>query len=146
MVDESVKCDEIALNPTNFHSRSVTDILSTLVHEMVHLQCQHEGKSCRGGYHDRQWGKAMKEIGLYPSNTGMPGGKETGQQMSHYPISGGPFAVACMSLLATGFTLSFADRYGWGGKQGGKAGKQANGPSTSAGSASWRRGRVLGRA
>jgi SprT-like family len=114
MFDESVKADEIALNPVNFAKRSVTDILSTLVHEMVHLQCQHEGKACRGGYHDKAWGAAMKAIGLYPSNTGEMGGKETGQQMSHYVMDGGPFYVACSMLLRTGFTLSFADRHGMG--------------------------------
>jgi hypothetical protein len=26
----------------------------------------------------------MESIGLVPSNTGLPGGKRTGQQMTHY--------------------------------------------------------------
>jgi len=117
MFDESVKADEIALNPVNFARRSVTDILSTLVHEMVHLQCQHEGKACRGGYHDKAWGAAMKAVGLWPSNTSKPGGKETGQQMSHYIIPEGHFACACEELIDTGFTLSFADRHGMGEKK-----------------------------
>lgn len=32
----------------------------------------------------------MKEIGLQPSTTGEPGGKETGQSVTHYLIPGGP--------------------------------------------------------
>jgi hypothetical protein len=31
----------------------------------------------------------MKTVGLYPSNSGMIGGKETGQQMQHYIIPDG---------------------------------------------------------
>ena len=43
--------DEIALNPALFHGRSSEDILSTLAHEMVHLQQHHFGKPSRTGYH-----------------------------------------------------------------------------------------------
>jgi hypothetical protein len=38
----------------------------------------------RRSYHDRQWAATMKEIGLRPSTTGEPGGKETGQSVTHY--------------------------------------------------------------
>ena len=47
----------------------------------------------------------MKEVGLYPSDTHEPGGKETGQRMGHYVIEGGLFAVAFAKLQATGFRL-----------------------------------------
>jgi len=124
--DASLKADEIALNPVHFVGRSLTDILATLVHEMVHLQCQHSGVPCRRGYHDKAWGRAMKDIGLWPSNTSQPGGKETGQQMSHYVMAAGPFDLACRRLLKTGFTLSFADRHGEGEKaKSPKAGKRS---------------------
>jgi hypothetical protein len=33
----------------------------------------------------------MKEIGLQPSTIGQPGGKETGQSVTHYIIPGGAF-------------------------------------------------------
>jgi Zn finger protein HypA/HybF involved in hydrogenase expression len=46
---------------------------------------------------------------LYPSNTGRPGGKETGQQMHHYVIDSGPFSVACAELLRIGFKIEYAD-------------------------------------
>jgi hypothetical protein len=37
-------------------------------------------------------------IGLMPSNTGEPGGKRTGQQMTHYVIEGGPFDLAFRTM------------------------------------------------
>jgi hypothetical protein len=37
----------------------------------------------RRSYHDRQWAAKMKEIGLQPSTTGEPGGKETGSSVTH---------------------------------------------------------------
>jgi len=36
--------DEIALNPDSFQDRSDMEVLSTLVHEMTHLEQQHFGK------------------------------------------------------------------------------------------------------
>ena len=40
------------------------DILGTLVHEMCH-QWQHElGNPSRSGYHNKEWGNKMKEVGL----------------------------------------------------------------------------------
>lgn len=76
--------DEIALNPNHFASRSVEEVLSTLAHEMTHLWEHHFGKCPRHHYHGRQWAAKMRDIGLIPSDTGRPGGKEIGQKMSHY--------------------------------------------------------------
>jgi hypothetical protein len=59
--------------------------------------------------HNREWGAFMKRVGLYPSNTGQPGGKETGQQMQHYVIEGGRFSIACRALIETGFNIEYAD-------------------------------------
>jgi hypothetical protein len=47
----------------------------------------------------------MWEIGLQPSSTGEPGGKETGQSMSHYIIPDGRYAKAYVKLAAQGFQL-----------------------------------------
>jgi hypothetical protein len=47
----------------------------------------------------------MKEIRLQPSSTGEPGGKETGQHMSHYIVAAGPYAKAYARLAASGFQL-----------------------------------------
>jgi hypothetical protein len=100
---------ELAMNPDHF-GRTDALILSTLVHEMVHVWQQVHGKPPRRAYHDRQWAAKMKEVGLYPSRTAEPGGKETGQSVSHYIIEGGPYAQAFAKLEATGFTLRWQSR------------------------------------
>jgi len=101
--------DEIAMNPTYMASGSVEEVLMLLVHEMSHLWQAHNGKPGRRGYHNKAWGAHLKTVGLHPSNTGKPGGKETGEQMMHYKIPGGPFDVATRKLLATGFAVSWGD-------------------------------------
>jgi hypothetical protein len=101
--------DELAMNPMHFRRRSVQETLSTLVHEMVHVWQHHRGKSGRGGYHNKEWGAKMKAVGLYPSNTGQPGGKETGDQMTHYIIEGGVFQATLATLLKKGFQITWAE-------------------------------------
>lgn len=85
------KTHEINLNPTYLANATDIDICQTLVHEMVHLWQNEFGKPSRTGYHNKQWANKMQEVGLMPSHTGEPGGKQTGQQMSDYPIKGGVF-------------------------------------------------------
>jgi predicted SprT family Zn-dependent metalloprotease len=104
--------DEIALNPSHFADRSPTATLSTLVHEMVHLWQHHFGKPSRTSYHNREWAAKMRSVGLIPSDTGEPGGKETGQKMGHYIEDGGPFEKACAALLATNAAILYHDRAG----------------------------------
>ena len=93
------------MNPDTFTGRSDEDILSTLAHEMAHVWQQTHGKPPTRCYHDRQWAAKMKEIGLQPSTTGEPGGKETGQSVTHYIVPGGAYAKAYAKLKATGFQL-----------------------------------------
>src|SRR2546430_12513985 len=82
---------------------------------MAHLWQHHFGTPPRGGgyYHNREWAAKMKEIGLYPSSTGAAGGKETGQNMSHYVIAGGAFATACAALVSDGFKLAWGETRAW---------------------------------
>ena len=42
---------------------------------------------------------------MIPSTTGEPGGKETGQSVTHYIQPGGAYAKAWAKLKATGFQL-----------------------------------------
>ena len=91
--------DEIAINPRFFKEQTFIEIMSTLVHEMVHLWQHHFGKPSRSCYHNRQWAGEMLRIGLRPSNTGKPGGRMTGQQMMEYVIPGGRFEVAAAKLI-----------------------------------------------
>lgn len=107
--DGNGKTDEIALNPSHFKARTTEQILSTLAHEMAHLRQHHQGKPSRTAYHNKEWAQSMHDIGLIPSDTGAPGGKETGQKVSHYIEPGGKFATVCAELLATGFDLSYVE-------------------------------------
>lgn len=68
-------------------------------------------KAVQGGYHNKEWGRKMHEIGLAPSSTGAPGGKETGQRVSHYIVDGGRFALAFTRLEAQGVADLFVERW-----------------------------------
>lgn len=108
-IDGQRRTDEIAMNPQHFLERQMAEVLSTLAHEMAHAWQAHFGKPSRGSYHNKQWAEKMKQIGLYPSSTGLPDGKETGQHMSHYTIKNGPFQSASKSLLSDGFSLAWGE-------------------------------------
>jgi hypothetical protein len=90
-------CHEISLNPETLR-RPLIETMSTLVHEMVHQWQQDHGDPPRGGYHDKQWAGKMVEVGLIPSDTGEPGGKQTGQRMTHYVQKGGAFDAAFKAM------------------------------------------------
>ena len=51
------RTDEITLNPQHFPERTTEDSLSTLVHEMKHLEQHHFGKPGRGRYHNKPMGR-----------------------------------------------------------------------------------------
>lgn len=104
----AARSDEIALNPETFTKRSAAEVLSTLVHEMCHLQQHHVGRPGRRGYHNREWARMMDAVGLVPSTTGAEGGKRTGESVRHYIAPGGVFEVACGELLAKGFRLPWS--------------------------------------
>lgn len=89
--DQKIKSDEIAINPLMFGSYPLIEILKTIVHEMCHLWQFHFGEASVRTYHNKQWGDKLQSIGLMPSNTGLEGGKKTGQQMMEYIINDGPF-------------------------------------------------------
>jgi hypothetical protein len=96
---------ELALNPDGFLGRSDKEILATLCHEMVHVWDKENGTASKGGYHNKIWAAKMKAIGLYPSNSGMVGGRETGARMFHYIIADGPFEQSYERLCAKGWKL-----------------------------------------
>ena len=102
--------DEIALNPTHFATQKPDEVLSTLVHEMVHLWQHHYGKPPRKGYHDKQWAGKMRQIGLIPTATGEEGGKETGQKVAHLIDENGRYARAVTTLLAEHSAILYSDR------------------------------------
>ncbi len=116
--------DEIAMNPTHFQGRTAEDVLSTLVHEMTHLEQHHFGKPSRPGYHDKGWARLMLAVGLIPSRTGAPGGKQVGQKMTHYIEAGGRFQKSCAALIGRGFVLPYVEL--WDEQNGSKAKKAAS--------------------
>jgi len=89
---------ELALNPVIFNRKTI-EIFAVFVHDMSHLWQEVHGKPSRVGYHNRQWAKKMREIGLPSSLNGKPGGKITGFKMNQYIEKGGPFELATRVLL-----------------------------------------------
>jgi hypothetical protein len=104
--------DEIALNPLHFANRKPQEVFATLTHEMTHLWQHHFGEPPRKGYHDRQWAAKMREIGLIPTDTGKPGGKETGQSVSHLIAEDGRYAQAATKFLGEHPAILYQDRSG----------------------------------
>jgi hypothetical protein len=96
---ESERLDEIALTPETLN-RSDKEILSTLVHEMVHLWQHHEGKPSRNAYHNKEWAEQMAEIGLHPTHNGQWDGKPTGQKVTHMIVEGHRFDTSATAFLA----------------------------------------------
>ena len=103
--------DEIAINPAYFGVLPLTEILQTMVHEMVHAWQAHFGKPGRRRYHNAEWAKKMENVGLMPSSTGRPGGARTGERVADYVMEGGLFQLVTEELLSTGFQVSWIDRY-----------------------------------
>ncbi len=92
-------CHEISLNPEALN-RPLAESMGTLVHEMAHQWQQDHGDPPRSGYHDKEWAAKMVEIGLVPTDTGAPGGKQTGQRMTHYVDPNGAFRRAVEAMPA----------------------------------------------
>jgi predicted SprT family Zn-dependent metalloprotease len=102
--------DELAINPEYWLGRPLLEVLQTLTHEQCHVWQNHFGDPGRRSYHNREWADKMVSIGLMPSSTGRPGGKQTGEHMNDYVLSGGAFQKAAEELMATGFGLPWLDR------------------------------------
>jgi hypothetical protein len=107
--DGSEITDEIAINPSPLRNLTIEDILSTLVHEQTHLEQHHFGTPGRGRYHNKKWVGLMIAVGLVPSDTGLPGGKQTGERVNHYILPGGPFDQACSELVRERFVIRYVE-------------------------------------
>lgn len=88
---------EIALNPEYLATQDVKRVMSTLVHEMCHLQQYSEGEIVRT--HNAGFAERMEKVGLITSTTGKKGGKKTGKSMDHYIEECGLFDVVTDELL-----------------------------------------------
>ena len=65
---------------------------------MCHLWQWEFGNPSRNGYHNREWSDRMEDVGLIPSDTGKPGGKKTGQRMTHYIEENGVYFKAFQKM------------------------------------------------
>jgi predicted SprT family Zn-dependent metalloprotease len=102
--------DEIALNPRFFKNSTFADVMSTLVHEMVHLWQHHFGRHRpRAAYHNKEWAGEMLRLGLRPVDPNKPSGRMTGQRMTHYIMPGGRFEIAAEKLSAMLPALTWFD-------------------------------------
>ena len=86
---------EIAMNPESMN-RTIEEVLSTLVHEMTHLEQQEFGTPGKGGFHNRAWADLMMRVGLTPTDGT---GKMTGRKVTHTIDEGGPFECAMTELM-----------------------------------------------
>ena len=108
-IEQSV-AHELALNPDHFGECTDEQVLSTLVHEMVHVWQETHGTPPRRCYHDREWAGKMKEVGLQPTETGQLGGPRSRPEDDHYIIPDGRYAAAFRKLEASGFRLHWQAR------------------------------------
>ena len=91
---------EISLNLKQLSESEPIEVMATLVREMVHLWQEMYGKPSGNGYYNREWAEKMQKIGLIPSATGLPGGKQTGQGLKHYIEPNGRFERAFRKMPA----------------------------------------------
>jgi hypothetical protein len=103
--------DELGLHPGFFTLLPVEEVLATLVHEMVHHWQDHFGNPTRANAHNKEWSQKMKDLGLVPSSTALPGGRSTGRSMSHYIDPKGRFIEVCRGVVASGFRIEWFDRH-----------------------------------
>jgi predicted SprT family Zn-dependent metalloprotease len=89
------KTHEIALNPQTM-DREIGAVLSTLVHEMTHLEQEEYGTPGKNGHHNQEWVELMLRVGLTPDN--FKGGM-TGRKVSHTIDAGGAFELAMADLM-----------------------------------------------
>lgn len=87
---------------------SSSKMIESLAHQTCHQYRQHSGQPPRRAYHDQVWAEKMVEIGLQPSSTGLPGGRMTGQTVSHYLLEGGGLSLLIRELYDQGLDINLA--------------------------------------
>lgn len=105
------RAHELSINPSHLATSTLFELFQDLVHNLCHCWQHISGKPSRQGYHNNELADKMISIGLQPSDTGLPGGKTTGQVMHHYPIRDGLFIKSALDLVEKGgWTLPWVDR------------------------------------
>lgn len=91
---------EVSLNLKQLSKGEPIEVMATLVRQMVHLWQETYGQPASKYFFNREWAKKMIDIGLIPSATGLPGGKQTGQGVKHYIEPQGRFEKAFREMPA----------------------------------------------
>lgn len=103
--DSGTFVSELSLNPDLLGKRSAMDILSTLAHEMCHLErLLLDPQDWPGAYHCVKWVGMMERIGLTPVALGKGGtrnGKKTGNTVTHDINQGGWFEQEAIQFLTS---------------------------------------------
>lgn len=116
MTSSGERVHELAMNPSFFANSPVEEVLSTLLHEAVHIQQFEVGKPGRRGYHNKEFARLMADIGLICSHDGMPDGKQTGEKMTHYFLWDALAWKAVRALIDKhDYTIPWLDRQVEGG-------------------------------
>lgn len=86
---------EIAINANNFVAGDLSKLFTILIHEMAHQYQWQFGKPSRSGYHNKEWAKLVKGIGLQPISDD---GKETGQNVDTVLIENSKAETAVLEI------------------------------------------------
>ena len=108
---------ELALNPDGFIDQTDEQIVRRWCTRWSHVW-QHAHRQARSARLSQQ-GMGREDEGdrLAADHTGMVGGKETGQRMTHYIIPDAAFITAFAKLAATGWKLNLQSAHHAGGKK-----------------------------
>jgi len=104
-------CGEITVNPACYSPENPLPFIAAFAHQMVHHWQYYFGTPGRGCYHNREWADKTISIGLQPSSTGEPDGRETGDTMHHFIIEGGPLERSAHELVNDGALLRWQECY-----------------------------------
>lgn len=92
------KLPELSITYNSLYNDTKT-LLSTLVHEMTHVQEYMLGTNGKAPYHNKMWAVLMKTVGLQPYNIFKPH-LETGNKISHHIIPDGKFDKAADEFIS----------------------------------------------
>ena len=103
---------EISLNPEYFTVKPKIEILRVFCQELLKLYRIYYGdeETLKIDFYDADWGAYMMVVGLMPSHTGKPDGKDTGKKMSSYILPDGPFLKLCNELAEDGLLIDWFDK------------------------------------
>jgi predicted SprT family Zn-dependent metalloprotease len=112
MSDKGNSIHEIAINP-DYRGYKPEDVLSTLVHEMVHylhLQMYGPEEAAKNGGHPRSWKELMIARGLLPRSASKNNSSKngTGRYVTHDIEPHGSFDRLTRQLLESGFRIPLA--------------------------------------